>query len=224
MRESGFESSSTSYRPDLGLTIAGPFPIVTMASLQFTHDRNLTRTRILSSTSVTKKKGIIRQINHFQNGSRWTNNNEYFDRSTGLPILVSASGEHNDRMYSYSEPAYWHNKGMGMADQTANLKLIEIDLNDDKDYLIDVLVPGDEIIVDQSGYNNTGNVTEKLLIYDYEPSNPGVPIFLDRMGNVINWSSGDLADVKVIRSGNRNLLGAVALTIQAKDALLEGIS
>ncbi|WP_126243472.1 hypothetical protein [Chitinophaga rhizosphaerae] len=166
--------------------------------------------RLFRSASVVKTVqyfGVPQKIVKKVDGSEITSYNLLFDKNTGVPVVTATENEFNDPVYSVSLPAYWIYKQMGHAYKTADLLLKGMAV--DKDGLIDTkyrsfLAPGDEMI------NLRGLKQRYWAIASNVPSDPCPVRLINKQGVIVKSMSGDF---KIIRSGNRNLLGAVAGTI-----------
>ncbi|MGE7775628.1 hypothetical protein ACQKLP_12940 [Chitinophaga sp. NPDC101104] len=167
--------------------------------------------RLFRSASVVKTVqyfGVPKKIVKKVDGSEITSTNLLFDKNTGVPVVTSTDNEFNDPVYSVSLPAYWMYAQMGHAYKTADMLLKRMSV--DKDGLIDpryrsFLTPGDEML-DLNGTLQT----RYWVISSNIPNDPCPVRLINKYGVMMKSMKGDY---KIIRSGNRNLLGAVAGTI-----------
>lgn len=87
-----------------------PIPIPYVYGAVFSFD-NKFRSQV--STKVIQKYGILKEIEHFNQGALTVVRNEAFDPLTGQALVTSTNNEYLDRIYSTQIPAYWTENRMG---------------------------------------------------------------------------------------------------------------
>lgn len=166
--------------------------------------------RLFRSASVVKTiqyYGVIASVIKKINGSSVTAANLLYDKLTGEPVLTQSNNEFDDPVYSINIPAYWIYTQMGPAYQ--NLGLLMKDFQISQGVIpatyINSLSPGDELI-------GLGDRQRLWVVNSPTGANAvNAMHIIDASGRVI---SEYLGNVKVCRSGYRNLLtpGATAIT------------
>ncbi|WP_346320985.1 hypothetical protein [Chitinophaga sp. YIM B06452] len=167
--------------------------------------------RLFRSASVTKTVqyfGIPNKVIKKADGSSITTYNLLFDKKTGAPVVTATENEFNDPVYSLNIPAYWIYPRMGHAYQTANM--IFKDLVVDPSGVVDAtfrnwMIAGDELA--------DLNRPDRRLWAVNTPLTPGgTPSvrLVNQEGKLVKDIKGTF---KVIRSGNRNLMGIMAGSI-----------
>lgn len=199
--------------------------------------REETRYRSVGLTKVINRHGILDSIVVIDKGSRVTTRNLLFDAETGDPVLTSTHNEHRDPIYSFVFPAAWAYDGMSGAYKNISLELRNVDMRNGKiiSGLPAALQPayfasGDEVLVASrekvkdleacSLIPATWPTHSILHAVDANMMNGTTPdiVFVDGKGQPY---TGNNMDIKIIRSGRRNLsVGAGSLTM-LKNPLME---
>lgn len=165
--------------------------------------------RLFRSASIVKTVqyfGIPKKIVKKADGSEKTSSHLLFDKNTGAPVVTATDNEFKDPIYSLSIPAYWVHERMGQAYKSADLLLKSLSV--DKNGVVNsrygnILTPGDEMV--------TLNGTEGQRYWVIASTVPGEKVrIIDLRGVVVKDMTGDF---KIVRSGYRNLTGAVAGSI-----------
>ncbi len=213
-----------------------PFLILPHFPIQDNNDHSLFRSAC--SVKVIQRYGILSKVVKTQNGSSITSQDLAYDGVTGQPIVSQTQNEFKKNIYSVNIPAYWAYPGMGPASQTAGVMLsgLSTDGVGEINYsYYSFLNAGDEFIDLTPGSTtlnnhywvlnesiNTANLPSGTAIYDpltYNPvtdvkyTNTTTPskvidakLIIDRDGRIQTGFAPSL--IKVVRSGNRNMLSA----------------
>ncbi|RFS22051.1 hypothetical protein DVR12_15530 [Chitinophaga silvatica] len=166
--------------------------------------------KLFRSASVLKtiqQVGIVEKVVKTINGSTVSANNLVFDRITGQPVVTSTQNEYNDLVYSVSLPAWWKYNKMSGAFKNINTMLLSLttDANGVVTSNANILTGGDELI------EFSGNLRRLWIINSPTPTDQVNRIrLIDDAGNVQKSFTGNL---KIVRSGYRNQLGANAESI-----------
>lgn len=187
---------------NLGLLPVPTFTVLPDASL------NYSRTRIVSTTKVVQRYGIIQKVIAYKNGASLTTENLAFDSETGDILLSKTQNEYDNYNYSTKIPAHWvaSNEGMGPAYQNLN-SYVSLNLGTDGKAQVTSadLVPGDELI--------QVNGDQRIWVLSLDGS--GGVHCIDRFGQ--NATSTSAQTYRIVRSGRRNLIGATAATYTHQD-------
>ncbi len=175
--------------------------------LRFTETRQ--GLKVMTSTKVIHQKGLIESIEVFKDGAMTSTENLVYDAKLGTPIITKTMNEFQDPIYSFTQPAYWKYEGMAFAGENVGEIVKGISATNGKVNIADTedkIFPGDEVLVSQNGdLSNDRN-------YIYK----GFDEFhlLNRDGSISAFNGP--IDVKVIRSGRRNLLSSNMQSITSK--------
>lgn len=175
--------------------------------------------RSYNSASVVKTVqyyGTVSKIEKRVNGSSITTETLLYDKYTGEPVLSQTQNEFNDPIYSLNIPAYWMYSRMGMAYK--NMGMLLSSFSTDADGAVSstyspYLTAGDELVDVGNGYHmwvvntpTTTGGTSSLRV-------------IDGVGRVVKTYIGN---VKVVRSGYRNVLANSATAITCLKNPVEG--
>ncbi|AEV99208.1 hypothetical protein A4D02_35580 [Niastella koreensis] len=229
VREQTSTTSSANVEGNLDLIGWGPatIPIISIIPL-FNGETN--RYRAVSVLKIVNRYGILDSVIHFEKGSRVTTRNLVYDGETGDVLLSQTNNEFDDPLYNFSYPAHWAYDGMGAA--YTNIGTILNDVHFRKGILFsssNARMPanryfksGDELLV--LGYDkrngsddhcaadyylfdrSQGRAYKKIWAIDAsrgKQQQNGI-YFIDEWG--VPYSC-DSSDIRVIRSGKRNLAG-----------------
>jgi hypothetical protein len=193
--------------PPVFVSIPIPIPMPTINASygeirSIVTNKLITRTGILSETIATDGTSTI------------STKNEVYDALTGQPILSSINNNFNKPVYDYKIPAHWVYKQMGPAYQNLEIEykgtqsppVTElISGTDHYDFTVansavPMLIKGDELLVTIGSHKNL-----KAVVSDIGSSNTTIHLV-----NNFNAAITGSCSIKVIRSGNRNILSAVA--------------
>lgn len=160
--------------------------------------------RASSAIKIIHRFGVLDKIQKMENGSSITTENVLWDSETGDVLLTKTQNDFDDPLYSFNYPAHWAYPGMGQAYQNLGTLLESFSTSSyggevlSSSYL-QILLAGDELID-----VNTGK--KYWIIYSpFQTSQDFKYRVVDKDGNIVILNN---ANVKIIRSGNRNLASA----------------
>ncbi|THU39413.1 hypothetical protein FAM09_12980 [Niastella caeni] len=217
---------------DMFTVAALPAVIPTLLNLA---QKETTRFRSAAMTKVIYRYGIIDSVVHIEKGSKVSSENLVYDAETGDPLLIRTRNEFNDSMYQFTYPAHWVYKGVEPAYKNIGAILNHLEVRNGKiingtngnDSLY--LAAGDELLVySKETISTTGCTTNafatfpdryKLWVIDSNSVRGGEQrLFLvDKNGTPF---SGNDITLKVVRSGRRNMNGAVGSVASLKSPLV----
>jgi hypothetical protein len=218
------EQTSTAIGGNLNLNVdiftvgAWPMMIPTLLSL-FQHET--TRFRSAAMTKVINRYGILDSVVQMDRGSLISSKNLLYDAETGDPVLVRTQNEFNDPVYDFTYPAHWVYKGAGPAYQNIGAVLSNLVVSGgritsglplpDTTYLC----AGDELLVSSKQYipvpggNDTATFSANYQLTVIDTATQGRPPVLFLVDQYGSPFSGYDVSFMVVRSGHRNLGGAV---------------
>lgn len=163
-------------------------------------------------TKVIQTYGIIKKVIKVQNGSQSTAENIAFDPYTGDVLITKTQNEFRDDIFSVNIPAYKIYKGMAGAYNTLGtiIKNFKTDNNGNlvDEALKNFLQPGDELI-DALSESKYWIIESKATVNGTEQAFSQKRV-IDKNGNIYLGFAGEGRWVKIIRSGNRNIVSASA--------------
>lgn len=165
--------------------------------------------RMVTTTKVIHKTGLLTETIAFDGGSRVTTKNVAWDKNTGQVLLTETINEFDDKYYSFNYPAYWKYKEMDMSSVNIDIsgKLSALTINEfsivglGAEPIQNYLKLGDEIIA--GNYQSIGD--QRMWVFSYVGTNKVK--LMKRNGAMVTTSDfADLSNAKfrVIRSGYRN--------------------
>ncbi len=176
--------------------------------------------RSISTTKVINTFGILKETVAYDAGASVSTRNLAWDAQTGEVLLTETVDEFSDRYYTMNYPAHWFYKGMAQASNNIGFEgavsgsgsgqyILTLPANT---YAEDFLIPGDEV------YGIVGGNYVKGWVSDVPPGTSNTFNLID-----INGSGLDgLTEIKVIRSGHRNLQSAGIMNVTLmKNPLLQ---
>lgn len=213
---------------DINAEIKGIFPIPGVAPFI---GASFTNTRTVTTNKIVSRSGILESVEAYDGTATLKTENLLWDAQTAEVLLTSVNNSFDDKIYNYSIPARFHYDKTKAAYHNADFQTTVtrpsglVTQLDGFNYLVKLsdtqninakqhLLEGDEIIAEFIG-EFTFVPTEigyATIIKKY--SNGDIELFL-RKTNLINWQEFDKINIKVIRSANRNLLGAKVGAITA---------
>lgn len=161
-------------------------------------------------TKVIQRYGILDSIVAIDKGSRVSTRNMLYDGETGDVLLTRTQNEFNDPIYNFTYPAHWAYSGMGPAYKNVGAQFTGIAIthgiiqsNSRYPGLTGYFESGDEILC--------ASATDSIVIWavhtkKINSANTAI-YFMDRNGNPVN---GTGLNLKIIRSGKRNIAGSPA--------------
>ena len=151
---------------------------------------------------VIQSYGILDKVIKTDNGSSITTQNVAFDALTGDAVVTKTQNEFNNDIYSVNIPAYWAYPGMSGAWQ--NLGVILSNLQTD----------GNGMLISNPLYNATiqsGDELDDINSFSryWIVNEAGNKYLIDKFGLVqTNYNADNSKLLKIVRSGNRNLLSS----------------
>lgn len=202
MNESMMENMGVAVDPSFGVTLFGIIPkfSIRLPLPKPNYEKRLYR----GSTTIklVNRYAILEKTIKTVNGSTSTAENMLWDAETGEVLLSKVNNEFNDNTYTFNYPAHWVYDGMGssfvnegvyLAGFNASGGLITTTYNG-------LLVPGDELV----------DVATSNRYWVANPNNNGTLYLIDKDGALKSVSG---ANLKIMRSGRRNLAAASVGTI-----------
>jgi len=199
--------------------IAGIWPVI-LPSLLNLYQKETNQFRSVAITKVIQRYGIVDSVVHIDRGSKTTTHNLLYDAETGDPLLVRSQNEFNDPVFTFDYPAHWAYPGAGPAYKNIGATLSHLVIRSGKiteglpmpDSVY--LRSGDELLVYSKlsidtvgciyGFATFPDAYKVWVIDTNEVSGGPKRLFLvDQYG--IPFSGNDV-NIKVLRSGYRNLL------------------
>lgn len=185
-----------------------------------------TLNRSVATSKVINRYGILDKVTVIDKGSKVTTQNLLYDSETGDAILTSTQNEFNDPVYNLSYPSHWAYDGMGMAYRNVDVRAEHITFRDGKienptATITQLFTSGDEILVYGKQQTGGGTCAEEIATFpnatriwciDSSMIKAGAKglFFIDRTGRPFG---GFDVSVRVLRSGRRNMFGAVGEVI-----------
>ena len=186
------------------------------------------RYRSFATMKLIQRYGILDSVLHYEKGSLVSTKNMVYDAETGEVIVSRTQNEFNDPIYSFNYPAHWEYSGMGHAYKNIGALFKNQSVKAGKlldPYIERYLESGDEIAVLGKSFTPIGDpktdaciapdwskakFANKLWVVDINKATVGSTtrnLFLvDKNGDPYY---GKNATFKIIRSGKRNVLGAL---------------
>jgi len=160
--------------------------------------------RASSAIKIINRFGVLNKIRKMENGSSITTENLLWDSETGSVLLTKTQNDFDDPLYSFNYPAHWAYAPMGQAYKNLGTLLENFSTSSYGGEVLStsynqILSAGDELID-----LNTGK--KYWIIYSpFQTSQDFKYRVVDKDGNLVIL---DNADLKIIRSGNRNIASA----------------
>lgn len=241
MREQRSLTEGANYGVNVDVFIITIFPIPIPSYIPMPQKEE-TRFRSVAATKVIQRFGILDSVVAIDKGSKVSTDNLLYDSETGDVLLTRTRNEFNDTIYNFTYPAHWVYSGMGLAYQNINagykgVRILNGLLQPNSKYpgMISRFESGDEIMAigklktgenvsqDCAGqsscptpiFSSTFDTTRIWAIDSKKIDSSGSlgVVFVDRNGNQY---SADHVDLKVIRSGHRNLNASVGTITSLK--------
>lgn len=221
-------SYSESITGQFGIDV-GSFPVPIPSFWTSTSSQNSTFQSSVT-TKVVYSNGILEEVELRDKGRTKKTKNVLFDAKTGVPVVSEIITESEPtpanpnlpepiKIYQYDYPAYWAYNGMGLASENWGATFDGTNFYNGSTGIVNTqntpfLNPGDEIGVLNS--TNQSQVNKYWVVED--ESNPGSYYLQDKLGNVIasGFNTSDYV-FKVVKSGNKNLLGSTFMSITSLD-------
>lgn len=212
-----------------------PFPPIVWFPMIPLPTRETNQYRSVAVLKVVNRYAILDSVLHMEKGSRVTTRDLVYDSETGQALLNQTNNEFDDPVYNFSYPAHWAYSGMSPAYKNIGATLGRLTVKQGLMYNADgslfdgasYFESGDELLVLARDKRNTA-ITDSCspLFYTYhdildynrvwaiDGSKGNMPqrgmFLMDSAGSPY---SGEISNLKIIRSGKRNMaatpLGAV---------------
>jgi hypothetical protein len=205
--------------------------------------------RVLGTTKIVNRHGLLDSVVVKDKGSRVVSRNLVYDGETGDVVLTSSQNEFNDPVYHFSVPAGWAYDGMSGAYKNIGATADNITIREGKivsglpdTTIVKYFAAGDEILVytrQKTGGTDcdpeiaTWPALSRLYAVDANAISGGTPdlYFVTKDGAPF---TGNKVTMKVTRSGRRNIaaiageitmlnnpiVGDTALVINANSGVL----
>lgn len=181
--------------------------------------------RSVATTKIVQRYGILDSVIVIDKGSKISTKDILYDSETGDVLVSRTLNEFNDYVYNVTWPSHWAYDGMGLAYKNIGATLNGVTIRQGKivsgaaDAVINALFSsGDEVLV--AGKPKTEDSAacsdkvsffpfyDKIWAVDSSVLFGGIKAFyfIDRSGKPYN---GYNISLKIIRSGRRNMFGAV---------------
>lgn len=228
-REHKTETITSNYSINFDMAIFGYFPIP-IFNLLTPPIREKTTYRSAALLKIVNHYGMIDSVVVIDKGSMVSTKNLVYDAETGNALLTRTNNEHNKPVYNFTYPAYWAYSGMGPAYKNIDALYTGLTfrhgiLENPPAGINDILESGDEMYVLapnsdslQAIYpcdNNAGlrdpwntlqkSTAKKIWVVSTAKTGASSPqmVFMDEKGNPYNAVN---ADIRIVRSGHRNML------------------
>lgn len=225
-------SSTISGSVEVNVDFVHPWPPIILPSSIPLPSFETNRYRSIAMLKIVNKYGILDSVLHIEKGSRVTTHNQLYDAETGDLLLSQTNNEFDDPVYNFNYPAHWAYKGMSSAYKNIGTVLNKVNFrrgimkypNTHRVPVERYFESGDELLV--YGYDKRNSTTNdpcdstnyyvfdksstptytKVWAVDASKGKEGQKgiYFIDRDG--IPYSA-DAEQIRIIRSGNRNLPG-----------------
>jgi len=201
--------------------------------------------RAVTTTKVVNYHAVLDSIVVMDKGSQVSTKNMFFDAETGQVVVSKTNNEFETPIYHVSYPAYWAYPQMGLAYKNIGLHYENVPIRngviDDNSFNQSLFSSGDEIYIDTlatpeildefacirmrgqtSNFNLPVNYTHKIWALDINKDEKNIKnglnqiVFIDKDGQPYN---GMVANMRVVRSGNRNLLEETVCSLTSLDSL-----
>ncbi len=216
----------------------GPFPLippfVAVPSFQAEFSIENSRYRSVSMLKVIQRYGIIDSVVHIDKGSKVSTRNIAWDGETGEVLLTQTQNEFNDPLYQFQYPAHWAYTGVGSAYKNIDAIFRNVCISGGRvvkvngvttpavvDMIKRICESGDEVLVlNKAGYHvaeacvppkidreNIISQEKRLWVVDKAKVSGSAKelYFIDRNGSEY---TGHSVDIRIIRSGRRNIAAA----------------
>ena len=212
-REVKQETNAMSHNFNIDFKVLGiPIPVVTYFYFKDT-DKKVSRSH--SSTKVIQQYGLLEKTKESSEGKLSESEIVLRDEETGEALAVVSTNPKDDasKILSYSIPSRWYYEGMGHASKNIGVIVPRVlpDFSNDESLnqlgvihsgVSDYFFPGDEVLV----YTNQG-IKSYWVINGGGSDFNGQKVLIDKNGDRLNMVDyTNYTEVKIIRSGRRNLL------------------
>jgi hypothetical protein len=228
-REQTSSSVSGSLNLNLELVAIGIFPIPIPTAFSLPNIEN-NRFRSVAVVKVVNRYGVLDSVIHMEKGSKVSTKNMIYDAETGDVLLSKTNNEFDDPVYNFVYPSHFAYTGMGSAYKNWGALWSKVQFTQGKLYHHDYtpfdsdrhFESGDELYVlsgDQRVTLSGDTCSASFAYYTGTPTYKRVwainadkglekhngLYFIDKNGIPFNATN---ADIRIIRSGHRNMPSA----------------
>lgn len=193
---------------NLGGSIIGIFPVVIPMISNVNFAMQNSDMRSTATVKVIHKNGILKEKIAKDNGASVFTKNLAYDKATGDVLLTQTTNEYGDSYYNLNYPAYWAYAGMGHSTKNSGILIEGVTYQSDGQHYPpkglnpkDYLNPGDQLLVFASDGSNYSRVWVSH-VYDSDF------YLIDESGDDFSIGVDNMANIKVIRSGYKNMQSA----------------
>lgn len=189
-----------------------PLPPIPIVIPKFSSSDVTFRTGTL--VKKVERFGLLREVRKTENGSTVSTQNLAYDALTGNVLLTSVQNDFGDPIYTMAFPAYWYYHGMGPAYRNigAHAQLTATAGWAPLSNAPALFVPGDEL----AAYPDTTVHPFRCWV---DSVDAGAVYLIDRSGGPVNGT----VDVRVIRSGRRNMQAQDMMDLTLLENPLQGL-
>lgn len=220
-RASSIQAFSGGAEVNVDVSLLGPVPSVSVSGYPSIEITNVDY-RGLVTTKVVQRVGILAATKVFDNGSVMKTQNELYDGLTGDVLISSVQNEFDDLVFDTKIPAYWQYPGMGHAYENLQLELLAQSATSGRINIAEaprLFRIGDELMIRPVDETESVPVDGVPLLERDAPAkrawvmqvNPGSIDIIDVAGAPISGTF----DLKVLRSGKRNMPALPVLSVQS---------
>lgn len=181
--------------------------------------------RAVTTTKVVNYHAVLDSVVVIDKGSVVTTRNLAYDAQTGQVVLTRTNNEFDQQIYNTTYPAYWAYSGMSPAYKNIDATYKNISFLDGAivgSFDLSIFESGDEILVYDKNATPVGceqDITygSQDLIWAFDRNRntnslygTANLIFIDAKGRPFSRSN---VDIRIVRSGKRNMLDATAATV-----------
>ena len=232
MQEQTSWSGNVSVDMNLELKLIPAFPfIVPIPGVAPFIGASFNSTRSVTTNKIVSRSGILESVEAYDGTATLKTENLLWDAQTAEVLLTSVNNSFDDKIYNYSIPARFHYEKTKAAYHNADFQTTVTGTTDlvtpitGFNYLLNLsgnqnanarkhLIEGDELIATFKGVLYSDIPPTFYATITKKHQNGDIEIFL-RGATLITPQAFDQINIKVMRSGNRNLLGAKVGAITA---------
>jgi hypothetical protein len=223
---------NANFNVDMFIIPAGIFPIfVTKPSFFLAPNHELKQFRSVTVMKIVSRYGILDSVVQIDKGSKVSVKNLLYDAETGDVVLSRTQNEFDDPVYNFSYPAYQAYDALGLAYKNVGAVFNNMTITNGRlgnTYYDKFFTSGDEIMI-KAGVGErvcgdagfTFSAAKALKLWAINGTKIGKSsgiYFIDRNGKLFTGTTGN---IKIIRSGRRNLLGEVGSVVSLASPIVD---
>ncbi len=200
MRQQRTEMASYGAQLNLDAFFIPPFFFIPLPTVWPSYTSEATQFRSAVTTKVVQKFGMLEETIAEDLGSIISTKNIAYEANTGTPIINQVTTNFNDLVYNSTLPAYWFYDGMGLAYKNINLSMKNVSFNSSGIATVNnatTFAEGDELAL------STG---EKAWV-------TAVTANTIKLQKKDGQAVSGTFDIRVLKSGRKNILSADMATI-----------